>query len=1228
MGETEAGASHGSHTQTDCSEASAAERTKIDMIIIEPIGQTENRYPRTEPAPIVVPKTPEISPEWKQYQPPEKKSSFWLLVLLGGIYAAVKYSGSPAPLGEALPKKRRGKKLYYMWTPAGKSWHQSVSIPKKNLQLYQMQAEKKRGKLFYIWSESADRARYELDQSREARKGMYNPESGATRAEMPESQAEQLPLFSGRKKRHPADVEAAIEEALKKVEDVPLYVYATYYGFIVSRIPPPHSQGTYIINPDQTLILREWAGRGEMKERPIEYTYEEMRRAKKRKSLEKEPEQLKLFSGGSPLGAAAILKPKPLTKQPASRLKKMELRLHVPTDTYFYVDWSKPEKSTEWYGKRYGQRRTVTLFPLYRESGEPLHYQKKAEIHKMSAEPETPQKQLPLFSGRYSNCGLWQEVPSYRSKRGFAWRCLQYGPACDQQQPDGEMCVTDPPLEKLKQRVKCKNYQLVSSAHYGKPVKRCKSYEAICTTRACLTERTPVPELEPEPEEPTESEVRAVAEWMAETEWEKRSAVDAKSLAREILSRGGIRAYRKQYPGQKTDEEYMEIPLFLKKKTGLPPDEMADEMGYDTDSDLYADIHAAYPAKTPQTALQKKMARRKPRWEDFRDRAFILLMEEKHGSMGFGQAEGVRDVTRRTFEKWITTGKAKRQYDHGLRTVYLIDGKLYQVDFGQHYSRIAPLSGVGQEQEELWKLKRELVLEPEDIATLDDPLEICLQRKGWDLRRVSKLQESISEKMTPDMFTGKTTPLSPSEKELQRYIDECYKRMAEARETGKAKQMTLFGQAEKYIPGEWIQVDYPERMVQYPGFQKKRPVESKRWKVRGQRGYTLYIENEYGTRSHINLKKFEFPIMRLGEEQQEIIFPKQAPEEGSPIPPELEFLAITARKYLPEQSAPEFIVPRLQERYRRIHPTLALPESVKGKYPKPLENILAYHYGYAGGDPERAIQAFWYHVHGYAPDSGRVPEEILYPRLSGAGCRDKDGRFVPVAQCTGRRKISQEPQGKEPWQMTKAEFWHEAETNWYKGKRFINKDIQLTNIRRAVITDALFAGYSVPRKVLADYPEILKKWGSTPAAKGKKLLRQPAVPLWAFNQNAEQLSTMEFRIGKGGFNAYIDWSNPQTIIQDGEEVEAYPAYRKDGYPIRLVSRKDIEKGSRAEERPGFGGAGCRDRDGKFVPVPQCVGKVKITEIPVITNPAVGPVGLASLEGAPAYVWKSTLKRRR
>ena len=76
---------------------------------------------------------------------------------------------------------------------------------------------------------------------------------------------------------------------------------------------------------------------------------------------------------------------------------------------------------------------------------------------------------------------------------------------------------------------------------------------------------------------------------------------------------------------------------------------------------------------------------------------------------------------------------------------------------------------------QLTMFKMVLKLENEDDATSDDPLEIHLQRRGWNLARVKELQASISKKLTLDLFDNTTEELSQSECTLQEHIEEFFR---------------------------------------------------------------------------------------------------------------------------------------------------------------------------------------------------------------------------------------------------------------------------------------------------------------------------------------------------------------------------------------------------------------------------------------------------------------------
>ena len=67
------------------------------------------------------------------------------------------------------------------------------------------------------------------------------------------------------------------------------------------------------------------------------------------------------------------------------------------------------------------------------------------------------------------------------------------------------------------------------------------------------------------------------------------------------------------------------------------------------------------------------------------------------------------------------------------------------------------------------------------------------------------------------------------------------------------------------------------------------------------------------------------------------------------------------------------------------------------------------------------------------------------------------------------------PAGKEAWEMTKEEFENKAINEWYKGKKFINKEEQLRNIRKQSIENAIEQGETIPPEVLADYPDLQAK---------------------------------------------------------------------------------------------------------------------------------------------------------
>lgn len=346
----------------------------------------------------------------------------------------------------------------------------------------------------------------------------------------------------------------------------------------------------------------------------------------------------------------------------------------------------------------------------YRPEEEPAPAKPAPKRPRERPTEEPADSQLTLFgnrllSGRIANCAIW--IPD----ESGGWKCGLYGRVCDP-----PTCGT-PPDPKIKQVKVCVKNQHVFSAFYDREIIRCKQYETACEGAACMPEPMPYPTAEAE-RKPTKEETRRIAEWMAE-EYNEQTFGKEPYFAREILSRGGIRSYRKG----REKEEYKAIPLFMKNAAGLPADEMAAEMGFDTDRDLFEAIFRAYPKKAK--GAYKKLRRRT--WEEFREAAHEMI------------EEGIEEGT------WSDLLYLSNRRSQGLLGQELFPG-----------------------------LRREMVLEPpEDVATSDDPVTACMERLGWRTGRMEELKRSIAEKRTPDLFTGKTKRLSAGEKEYQRVMSEC-----------------------------------------------------------------------------------------------------------------------------------------------------------------------------------------------------------------------------------------------------------------------------------------------------------------------------------------------------------------------------------------------------------------------------------------------------------------------
>lgn len=77
------------------------------------------------------------------------------------------------------------------------------------------------------------------------------------------------------------------------------------------------------------------------------------------------------------------------------------------------------------------------------------------------------------------------------------------------------------------------------------------------------------------------------------------------------------------------------------------------------------------------------------------------------------------------------------------------------------------------EQPELFKAKRTLTLEMEDVAKSDDPIFACMERRGYTQKKIDTFTENIAKKATVDMFTKEPEDLTSSESEFQDDIQSC-----------------------------------------------------------------------------------------------------------------------------------------------------------------------------------------------------------------------------------------------------------------------------------------------------------------------------------------------------------------------------------------------------------------------------------------------------------------------
>lgn len=341
------------------------------------------------------------------------------------------------------------------------------------------------------------------------------------------------------------------------------------------------------------------------------------------------------------------------------------------------------------------------------------------------------------LSGETANCLLWQEVEGKKTG-GLLWRCLKYAPVCV-----GKSCKPETFKFQTRTCIKTKRVPSKSSKFKSSTLERCAKYSPVCTTSTCLPEPFEKPGASPGHGMNVKRMAIDVAKQMA-LDRNTDEEIGGKAFGREIMERGGIRPYRgRSRSGKrvKGGEEYAALPLFMRRKDGLPLDEMASEMGFDDDRALLEAIKSAYPKG--------------------------------------------RQVQRRWSTSDFISAAESQVWD--------------AIDAGM-------IGGLGQEL--FPGLKRELVLKTEDIATSDDLLDIFLQRKGWDINRVRELQASISGKAVPDMFTGKTVPLSAGEVELQRHIEE-YLETVRAQRAGSKKA----AKAKKQVKRDPFWIEQPTQAM-------------------------------------------------------------------------------------------------------------------------------------------------------------------------------------------------------------------------------------------------------------------------------------------------------------------------------------------------------------------------------------------------------------------------------
>ena len=307
---------------------------------------------------------------------------------------------------------------------------------------------------------------------------------------------------------------------------------------------------------------------------------------------------------------------------PIPRERKRGRRLfHMLSKDYGGRPTVLPRKDLAYWTQRSGKSGTK-VYALFAYSADHAREQiREGDAVKVTPKQRTSMKrqrltpkQLRLFglSGKISTCAYW--IPTNGD-----YTCGGYAPTCEAQSPG----ACKPPSAQYKI---CATTQKVKSdpkgRYGGKLVSRCKTYRSRCMPdTSCIEDKL---FLKPETFKLDKKEVKDIAASMAK-EFNLVQKEVGPALAREIIDRGGLKAYR----GESATEEWAEIPLHLKRKEGsLTMDEMASEMrdtwGFDSDTALIEAIEKAYPKG-------KKTVRRKT-WKDYEDEAEQILIDEQQRS--------------------------------------------------------------------------------------------------------------------------------------------------------------------------------------------------------------------------------------------------------------------------------------------------------------------------------------------------------------------------------------------------------------------------------------------------------------------------------------------------------------------------------------------------------------------------------------------------------------------